>query len=228
MIVKVHSAVLDNWRITIRELSDEFLLSFSSVQMILTEDLGMKHVLAKFVPKLPKVKQKETCLAVARDLLQCADQDTNFMKTIITSDESWVCGYDLETKAQTSRWKTPDLWGRKDTPSSEQGVSDVDSFLQSRRHHSPQAHTGWSYHQQEYFVEVLCWLHDAVRCKRPVSWKRGDWQLHHDNAAACLSYLVQNFLAKHQFPQVLQPPVHLHGPVWLFSIPKGENSVEGE
>jgi len=101
--------VLDNWRITIRELSDEFLLSFSSVQMILTEDLGMKHVLAKFVPKLPKVKQKETCLAVARDLLQCADQDTNFMKTIITSDESWVCGYDLETKAQTSRWKTPDL-----------------------------------------------------------------------------------------------------------------------
>jgi hypothetical protein len=38
------------------------------------------------------VEQKETCLAVARDLLQCADQDANFTKTMITSDESWVCG----------------------------------------------------------------------------------------------------------------------------------------
>jgi len=65
--------------------------------------MGMKHIFAKSIPKLPKLKQKETCLAVARDFLQCADQDTNFMKTIITSDESWVCGYDLETKAQTSQ-----------------------------------------------------------------------------------------------------------------------------
>jgi hypothetical protein len=137
MIVKVHSAVLDNWRITIRELSDKLGLSFGLVQPILTEDLGMKRVFAKSVPKLPKVKQKETCLAIARDLLQYADQDTNFMKTIITSDESWVCRYDLETKAQTSRWKTLGLSRQKGTPSSEQGVSDIDSFLQSRRRHSP-------------------------------------------------------------------------------------------
>jgi hypothetical protein len=45
------------------------------------------------------VEQKGTHLAVARDFLQCADQDTNFMKTIITGDESWVHGYDPETKA---------------------------------------------------------------------------------------------------------------------------------
>jgi hypothetical protein len=31
-----------------------------------------------------------TPLAVARDFLQCADQDANFMKTAITCDESWV------------------------------------------------------------------------------------------------------------------------------------------
>lgn len=62
MIVKVHSAVVDNWRITIGELSDELGLSFGSVQSTLTEDFGMKCVFAKSVPKLPKVKQKETCL----------------------------------------------------------------------------------------------------------------------------------------------------------------------
>ena len=29
------------------------------------------------------------------------------MKTIITGDESWIYGYDTETKAQSSQWKTP-------------------------------------------------------------------------------------------------------------------------
>jgi hypothetical protein len=54
----------------------------------------------KFVPKLLTFKQKETRLAVARDLLQCAGQDVNYMNTLIIGDESWVYGYDPETKAQ--------------------------------------------------------------------------------------------------------------------------------
>jgi hypothetical protein len=57
----------------------------------------MKWVSAKFVPKLLAI---ETCAAVARILLQCAVQDAHFMKTVITNDESWVYGCDLETKAE--------------------------------------------------------------------------------------------------------------------------------
>jgi hypothetical protein len=30
-----------------------------------------------------------------------------FLNTVITSDESWVYGYDPETKVQSSRWKHP-------------------------------------------------------------------------------------------------------------------------
>jgi len=48
----------------------------------------MKCISVKFVPKLLTVKQKETFLVVARDLQECADQDANLLKTIITSDES--------------------------------------------------------------------------------------------------------------------------------------------
>jgi hypothetical protein len=69
----VRSAVLDKRRITIRELSGELGLSFVSGQSILT-DIGMQRVSAKFVPKQLTIEQKETRLAVARDLLQCADQ----------------------------------------------------------------------------------------------------------------------------------------------------------
>jgi len=92
----------------------------------------------KSVPQLPTAKQKETCLAAARDFLQCSDQDTNFMKTIITSDESWDYEYDPETKAQSSQWKSPGSpRSEKGMPTSEQGKSDVDSFLQSGWHRLP-------------------------------------------------------------------------------------------
>ena len=51
-IADVSSTVRENRRITIRELSEEHSISFGSVQAILTEDLGMRRVSAKFVPKL--------------------------------------------------------------------------------------------------------------------------------------------------------------------------------
>jgi hypothetical protein len=50
--------MLDNQRITIRELSDELGLLFCLVQSNMTEDLGMKRIAVKFIPKLLTVKQK--------------------------------------------------------------------------------------------------------------------------------------------------------------------------
>jgi len=71
------------------------------VQSILTEDFGMKRISLKVVPKVLIVEQKETHLAIARDLLQCADKDANFMKTVIIGDESSVYWYNPETRAQS-------------------------------------------------------------------------------------------------------------------------------
>ena len=69
MIDKVHSVMLDKHQLTIRQLFKELGLSFGSGESIMTEDLGMKRVSMKFVPRLLTVEQKETQLAVARDLL---------------------------------------------------------------------------------------------------------------------------------------------------------------
>ena len=59
---------------------------------------------------------------------------------------------------------------------------------------------------KEYYVEVLKRLRDAVRGKRPRFWSSGDWLLHHDNAPAHSSNLVQQFLVKHKIVQLRQPP----------------------
>jgi hypothetical protein len=51
MTDKVHSAMLDNQKTTIRELSDELGLSFGSIQSILREDMGMKCISMKMSQK---------------------------------------------------------------------------------------------------------------------------------------------------------------------------------
>ena len=45
-----------------------------------------------------------------------------------------------------------------------------------------------------------------MRIKRPRFWPSGDWLIHHDNAPAHSSNLVQQFLAKHEIVQLRQPP----------------------
>jgi hypothetical protein len=66
---KVYSVMLDKQHLTIRQLSKELGLSFGWGESIMTEDLDMKHISMKFVPKLLTVEHKETRLVVARDLL---------------------------------------------------------------------------------------------------------------------------------------------------------------
>ncbi|XP_026818411.1 protein GVQW3-like isoform X1 [Rhopalosiphum maidis] len=78
------------------------------VQTILTTDLDMRRVAAKFVPKLLSGEQKENRKQIATDLLECSESDDFFLKSIITGDETWVYGYDPETKVQSSQWKTLD------------------------------------------------------------------------------------------------------------------------
>jgi hypothetical protein len=60
----------------------------------------MRRVAAKFVPKLLSCEQKELRLDVAQDMLECANGDLDFLKTVITGDKSWVYGYDPGTKAK--------------------------------------------------------------------------------------------------------------------------------
>ena len=79
-------------------------------------------------------------------------------------------------------------------------------FLDSRGvvHHeyAPQGQTV----NKQYYEGVLCRLRNAEQRKRPDLWAAETWQLHHDNAPAHSSHLIQGFLAKHNIPLVRQAP----------------------
>ena len=106
VINQVQTLLMQDRHITVQELADEVRVSIGSIHTILTADLGLRRVSAKFMPKLLMMEEKKLCLEIAQDMLDCVESDSNFLNTVITGDE-WVYGYDPETKAQSSQWKHP-------------------------------------------------------------------------------------------------------------------------
>jgi len=63
----------------------------------------MRHVSAKFVPRLLTVNQKENRVEISQELLANASGNENCRKNI-TGYATWVYGYDVEAKMQSSQW----------------------------------------------------------------------------------------------------------------------------
>jgi hypothetical protein len=76
-----------NCRMIVREVAEEVEVSIGSCHTVLTEDLAMRWVPAKFVPTLDDLQSH----------LQRANEE-NVLINVITGCESWVCNYDVETK----------------------------------------------------------------------------------------------------------------------------------
>jgi hypothetical protein len=100
VINKVRSLIMEDRQLTFREIANDIAISDGSAHAILTDDLGMNRVATEFVPKLPSCEQKEFCLDIVQDTLECSNSHLDFLRTVITGDESWVYRYDPETKAQ--------------------------------------------------------------------------------------------------------------------------------
>ena len=64
----------------------------------------MRRVSAKFLSRLLTDEQKENHVEIGQELLANANGNEKFVKNIITGDETWVYGYDVETKMQSSQW----------------------------------------------------------------------------------------------------------------------------
>ena len=68
----------------------------------------------------------------------------------------------------------------------------------------------------------------SVRRKRPEKWRDGDWILHHDNAPAHTSHLVQQFLAKDGTVQLQQRPYSPElAPCHFFLFPSLKKVLKG-
>jgi len=102
----IRRLVHEDRRRTIKDIATIVNVPYGAVQTILTCDLNMHRVAAKFIPRLLSPEQKEHRVAICQELRQRAVDDPSFPSRVITGNESWVYGYDPETK-QSSQWKSP-------------------------------------------------------------------------------------------------------------------------
>jgi len=82
MFTKVRKIVRNNKRLTVREIADDCGISVGSCDAILTDDLHMKLVCAKFVTRLLTDDQREQPQTIVRDLFERSCEDVQFLKNM--------------------------------------------------------------------------------------------------------------------------------------------------
>jgi len=86
-IAKMRQIVLENRRLTVPSIAEQVNIGRETVRKILTEDLDMRKVCAKMVPKKLTEEQKQRRVIICQDLLERQD---DILGRVITGDETWV------------------------------------------------------------------------------------------------------------------------------------------
>jgi histone-lysine N-methyltransferase SETMAR len=228
-VARVQEMIRADRRLTIREVADDIGISIGTCHKIVNEDLHMRRVSAKLVPRHLTEDQKDDRLSICTNLLEIAKNDANFMSSIITGDESWVYGYDPETKQMSSQWQTQSSPRPKKARQVKSNVKtmliaffDIDGLV-----HHEYVPIGQSVNA-EFYKTVLQRLRDAVRRHRPGKWRTGYWLIHHDNAPAHRSVTTNAFLTKHNIPLLPHPPYSPDlAPCDFFLFPQLKKTMKG-
>ena len=80
-------------------IADEVSVNKFTVHQIVTQDLMMRKVCAKLVPRVLTTEQKQRRVDVCREMLNELEKNPDFLDSVVTGDESWTFQYDPETKA---------------------------------------------------------------------------------------------------------------------------------
>jgi histone-lysine N-methyltransferase SETMAR len=225
-VAQVREKICADRCLTIREIAEEVNVSCGSCQAILSEDLAMRHVAAKFVPRLLSDDQKSQHIEVCEELKQSVEI---FVSRIITGDETWVYGYDPETKLQSSQWRSSSSPRPK---KARQVRSNVETMLMvffdiQGLMHCEFVPAGQTVNQH-YYKEVLLRLREKVRRKWSQLFQSGRWLLHHDNAPAHIALSIQEFLVKKKIPVVPHPPYSPDlAPCDFFLFPRIKMKLKG-
>jgi len=173
-------------RLTIKEVTEDVGIAFGTCQKILTEDFQMRRVPAKLCPvSWQRSRRTIACqfaLTSVSEPRAPSRNDPNFMSSVITGDESWVYGYDPETKQMSFQWKTASSSRPK---KARQVKSNVKTMLIAFFDNEGIVHHEYVSRGQtvnkEFYKRVLQRLRDAVLSHRHEKWRSGNWILHHDN-----------------------------------------------
>ncbi|KAM7298352.1 putative uncharacterized protein FLJ37770 isoform X1 [Ixodes scapularis] len=226
-VQKVRHVLDKDRRLSVRMVADECGIPKTIVHRILTEDLQMRKVCAKMVPKVLTSEMKEERLLKCQELHERFETDPEFLDRVITGDETWIFEYDPESKRQSSEWHTTESPRPKKARMSKSRIKAMLIVFFDRKGvvHSefvPQGQTV----NKEFYCEVLKRLRNRVRRVRKEICD--NWILHHDNASSHTALIVSELLAKMCVPTLPQPPYSPDlAPPDFFLFPRIKRTLKG-
>ena len=84
-VTRIQDLVHQDRRRTIQDIAEEVGISYGTCQRVLTEELGMHRVTAKFVPRILTAEQKQLRVNICTELRQLTADDETFLSRVITS-----------------------------------------------------------------------------------------------------------------------------------------------
>ena len=103
---RVRELVQSERRLTVTMIADEVNVNWEAVRPILIEELGMRKICAKMVPRNLTEQQRDVWVSVRAELLEQVEADPELMERVTTGDESRFFQYDPETKRQSLEWRS--------------------------------------------------------------------------------------------------------------------------
>jgi hypothetical protein len=140
----------------------------------------------------------ESCIwrdALSQWIRQRNSDDATFLSKVITGDESWIYGYDPETKQQSSQWKRPNSPRLKKARQVKSKVKSFSSFW--RQADCSQYVLAGQTVNSAYYCDVLWRLRENMQRLRPKLWWQNNWLLHHDSAPSHFLFHQGIFDQKH-------------------------------
>ena len=225
----VEKLVEENRRITVEEVAATLGISHGSAHEILTDNLGLSKLSARWVPKALGENQLNQRADLSSVILSRIElNESQFFERIVTGDETWIYLYDPESKIQSKEWHPrgssgPIKFKAERTVSKvmatifwdSEGVILID-FLEGQKTVT-----------SAYYEAVLKKLKSALIKKRSGKLHAGIL-FHHDNAPAHTSRAVRALLSEFRWEILPHPPYSPDlAPSDFFLFPNLKNHLKG-
>jgi len=106
IIDQINELIFEDHRISAKSIAEQLEISRERVGPIIREDLDMRKLSAKWVPKCLNADRKRQRCQLSEQIPDFFRRDPNdFLSRLVTMDETWLYRYDPERKQQSMEWR---------------------------------------------------------------------------------------------------------------------------
>ena len=195
-------------RFTCEEIAYETGISKSSVHVILTKNLSMRKIAARWVPHALSQTEREKRVEICTELLnRYSEEGETMLNRVVAIDETWIRSFEPELKRQSSEWHTPNsprpVKFRRSMNCPKMLMIfayDINGVLTTHR-----VQHGCTVNKEYYEWYLTKILRPAIRRKRPELLQVTPLILH-DNATPHKAGVVRDVFERYQWEVLKHPP----------------------